>query len=322
MLVLINKLLNIIYIILRLRKMNRYIISFLLLFQVSYGVGIPAGTEIKNIAYLNYTLEGVEMKSISNELIDIVDQKLDMNIECRENSSLIVEPSQKQSVLNFLLVNSGNAEDTYNFRHIEGSRLDFTVQNPKIYKDNGDGIFSIVDDTLVTKVKLLADEHTSLFLVADIPSDAQKISQNGIGVDSLIQGDLVYGESKKLDNFYALVANKADAQSALCSYEVPSIELVLEKSMTLSSDKLYKGTTIHYVISVRAEGVGTVENVVVKDAIPEGTIFVQGSLKLDNKVVEGFNKNDLEVAVQIDKIEQKKESKDILHTVTFDVKVE
>lgn len=34
--------------------MNKYIIIFLLMIQDLYSLGVPAGTEIKNIAYLNY----------------------------------------------------------------------------------------------------------------------------------------------------------------------------------------------------------------------------------------------------------------------------
>jgi len=178
----------------------------------------------------------------------------------------------------------------------------------------------LVEHTLVKEVTLLADESALLFFVSDIPKDAQKISYNGFKVNSLTQGDLVYGEVKKLKKFYAVVATKKEAQSALCAYEVPSIVLELEKTSTLSSAELYKGSTIHYDIGVKAIGIGSVEDIVIRDDIPKGTAYVEKSLKLDGRIVDGFNGES--IAVEIERIEQEKETNKILHHITFDVRVQ
>ena len=300
--------------------MNKYFILFLLMIQNLFSVGVTAGTVIKNTAYLDYVVESIVMKSKSNELIDIVDQKLDMNMVCQESSSVIVEPGDMKRTMRFMLTNNGNGEDSYVLTPIEGKSVDFSVSNIAVYIDNDDGIFSEAEDTLVTELTLLADETASLFLVSNIPTDAEKRSSNGLKVDSLIQGDLLYGEFKKLDNFYALVANTEEGKSALCTYEVPSIVLELEKTATLSSDKLYKGTKIHYAIGVKAIGTGTLENVVVKDAIPEGTTYVKGTLKLDGKLVD--DSNEVGILVSIGEITQEIENTEILHTITFDVRVD
>ena len=299
--------------------MNRYIILFLLMIQNLFSVGITAGTEIKNIAYLNYTLESVDMETKSNELIDIVDQKLDSNMVCQEGGPVIVEPEDSAKVMQFLLLNNGNGAERYSFTHATGSPQNFSVLNPKIYADNGDGIFSISEDKLVNELTLDADEKINLFLVADIPKDAEKFSLNGITSNSLTQGDLAYGESKKLEDFYVVAATTQEAKSALCTYEVPSLVLELEKSVTLSSDKLYKGTTMHYEIGVKAIGIGSVDDVIVEDMIPEGTVYVENSLRLDGKEVGRFNGKGIFVAIGT--ISQEEESEEIVHRVTFDVKV-
>jgi len=285
-----------------------------------FSLGISAGTEIKNIAYLDYVVGAIPMHSKSNELIDIVDQKLDMNMICQESSNIIVEPEDVKVAMNFRLTNSGNGEDTYAVTAIEDPSSNFSVSNVETYEDNGDGVFSAVDDTLVKEVTLLADESALLFFVSNIPKDAKKFSINGFKVDSSIQGDLVYGEFKKLKNFYALVATKEESKSALCTYEVPSIELELEKTSTLSSAELYKGTTIHYDIAVRAIGIGQLENIVVRDDIPTGTTYIKKSLKLDGTFIDGFTGEG--IAVALDNIDQKKETTEVLHHVTFDVRVQ
>ena len=282
--------------------------------------GTAAGTKIVNIAHLDYKVDSIEFSAVSNELVDIVDQKLDMQIVCQESSSVIVEPEDIKRPMQFMLQNSGNGEDHYTFTPIEGEDVDFSVSNIEVYKDNGDGIFSTVEDKPIGKLSLKADESALLFFVSNIPKGAKGLSENGLKVDSEIQGDLVYGESRLLDDFYAVVATQEKARTDFCTYEVPSIVLKLEKKSTLSSDKLYKRTTIHYTIEVKAEGVGRVENAVIRDAIPEGTVYVPGTLRLDGELVDGFDGN--EIAVIIDSIYQEKESADVLHQVTFDVIVE
>ena len=300
--------------------MNKYIITLLLCGKILFAQGTNAGTKIINVAHLDYKIDSIEFSAVSNELVDIVDQKLDMQMVCQESSSVIVEAEDVKRPMQFMLKNNGNGEDRYIFTPIEGEDVGFSVSNIEVYEDNGDGLFSIVEDKPITKLSLKADESALLFFVSNIPKSAKGLSENGLKVDSEIQDDLVYGESRLLDDFYAVVATQEEAKSDFCVYEVPSIELKLEKKSTLSSDKLYKRTTIHYTIEVKAEGVGTLENIVIKDVIPEGTVYVSGTLKLDGQSVDGFDGN--EIAVTIDSIHQEEESTDVLHRVTFDVIVQ
>jgi len=300
--------------------MNRYIITFFLMIQQLFSIGVSAGTEIKHIAYLDYVVESIPMETRSNELIEIVDQKLDMTMVSQEGSSVIVDPGDIKVRMSFKLTNNGNGEDSYTLTPIKDGSSNFSVSNIEIYQDNGDGVFSVTEDKIVNKVKLLADESATLFFVANIPKDATKISLNGIQVDSIIQGDLVYGEIRELKNFYAVVATTDKSRKAFCAYEVPSLVLELDKTSTLSSAELYKGSIIHYDIGVKAIGTGSVENIVVRDEIPTGTTYLKNSLKLDGRLIDGFDGKS--IAVEIGSIEQKKESNKVLHHVTFDVKVQ
>jgi len=300
--------------------MSNYILSFLILFvQFSYAVGVPAGTEIINIAHLNYKMGEVKFSVTSNRLVDIVDQKIDMQLVCQESKSVVVGVGEKKRAMSFMLSNTGNGEDSYDFSPIEGERLDFSVSHREIYLDNGDAVFS-PDDSLASEVKVPSDGNVTLFLVSDIPDDADKFSENGIKASSSMQGSLVYGESKKLKDFYAVMVTKEDAKSDTCTYEVSPLALKLEKSATLSSDKLYKGSTIHYKIDVKVIGVGTVENIVIKDNIPEGTTYILDSLKLDGVTAGDFNGT--AVSVTLASITQTKVSSDSKHHVTFDVRVQ
>lgn len=300
--------------------MNKYILSFFFsIVQFSYAVGVPAGTEIVNVAQLDYTVGSVDFSATSNTLVDIVDQKIDMQMVCQESKSVVVGVGENRRAMSFTLSNTGNGKDSYNFSSIEGERLDFSVSNQEIYLDNGDGIFSI-DDSLATDVAISSDGNVTLFLVSDIPADADKFSYNGIKASSTIQGSLVYGESKKLEDFYAVIATKEDARSDVCAYEVSHLAVKLEKTATLSSDKVYNGSTIHYKIAVKLIGEGEVENIVVNDNIPIGTTYIADSLKLDGVTAGDFNGTAISVALA--SITQITASSDPKHHVTFDVRVQ
>ena len=309
-----------IYFNLRIMKMNKYIIIFLLIIQDLFSVGVSAGTEIKNIAYLNYKVDAVAFTATSNELIDIVDQKIDMQMTCNESDVVVVGVGESKRAMAFVLTNSGNGEDTYTFSTVEGNPLDFSVNNAEVYVDNGNGVFSIFEDSLATELSLASDANVSLFLVADIPADASNYSANGIKAQSTLQGSLLYGESKKLNNFYAVMATPEEAKSDFCTYEVSNLALTLEKSATFSSDKAYLGSTIHYKIDVNVLGEGTIEEIVLRDNIPTGTRYVPNSLKLDGVSFGDFNGT--AIAVPLNPIIQTQNSNSLVHTVTFDVKIQ
>ena len=300
--------------------MNKYIIYFfLVIVQFSYAVGVPAGTEIVNVAHLDYQVDSISFTATSNTLVDIVDQKVDMQMVCQESKPVVVGVGEEKRAMSFMLNNTGNGADSYVFSTIEGQTLDFKVDNAEVYIDNGDGVFSL-EDSLATEVDVSADANVTLFLVSDIPSDAEKFSYNGIKASSTIQGSLVYGESKKLENFYAVMTTQEDAKSDVCAYKVSPLALKLEKTATLSSDKLYSGSTIHYQIAVKVIGEGTIDNIVVKDNIPTGTIYIEDSLKLDGVTAGDFNGT--AVSVVLASIVQTTASSDPKHQVTFDVRVQ
>jgi uncharacterized repeat protein (TIGR01451 family) len=300
--------------------MNKYLAFFFIsIVQFSYAIGVPAGTKIVNVAHLEYKIDSVDFSATSNELIDIVDQKIDMKMVCQESKPVIVGVAEEKRAMRFMLSNTGNGLDRYQFSTIEGENSDFKVENAEVYMDNGDGVFTL-EDSLAKELNISADGNVTLFLVSDIPDDADKFSYNGIKASSTIQGSLAYGESKKLDNFYAVMVAKEDAKSALCAYEVSPLALKLEKTATLSSDKLYKGSTIHYAIGLKVIGEGTIENIVVKDNIPTGTVYIKDSLKLDGVTAGDFNGT--AISVVLASITQTEESSDLKHQVTFDVRVQ
>jgi uncharacterized repeat protein (TIGR01451 family) len=294
-------------------------VLFLLLCNVLYAEGVPAGTKIENTATLNYVIDGVDFSVNSNKVVDVVDQKIDMSIVCQESEVVIVGVSEKKRALAFRLSNRGNGADVYEFSTITGEKKDFLVENKEVYVDDGDGLFSAVTDSLVQEVNLSIDESKTLFFVSDIPQSAEGVSSNGFKIHSKLQENLNFGESRKVSKYYVVMASKEDALSDFCSYEVSNLGIELEKSATLSSDKLYAGTTIHYNIALKVLGRGVVNDVVISDALPNGTVYIENSLKLDGVTFGDFNGT--AINVPIGEVEQLVESSEVKHLVTFDAKV-
>jgi len=296
---------------------NKKILLLLFSFSIFlFGKGVLAGTEIVNIAYLSYSLENTKYTSTSNTLIDIVDRVLDMKLSCMQSEPVVVDGSSKDSILKFSLTNMGNAEDDYSLNTLFDSKSsNFKVNNIRVYLDNGNGIFDS-KDSQPSEVKIKEDESILLFLVADIPSFAYGISSNAIEAKSIIRKSHSYGDNFKLKDYSVVVATQEDANRAFCSYEVTPLSVVLNKSASFSTKKVYKGTTIHYKIDVQMIGIGEIENVKVKDNIPKDTQYIENSLKLNGISVSGYKDNAIEVV--IDKITQNQSSKPI-YLVEFDV---
>lgn len=268
----------------------------------TFGKGVPAGTKITNIAYLEYTIEQKRVTTQSNQLIDTVDQLIDMKLSCMESDTISVKAGDRDIPFRFLVANMGNGSDTLELSHILATNSDFTVENIRLYLDDGNNIFD-TKDRPITHLTLNADEIKTIFLVSNIPKNSQGVSSNGIELQSSTLSD----ENKALP-YEVVIANRATID--YCSCQTTPIWLELKKSAT------QKDNTIHYSIEAIAHGSGLLNNVVIRDPIPAGTHFVEGSLRL-NKIKQGEFKDNA-ISVTIDQIDQRNEQK-ATNIVEFDV---
>ncbi len=300
---------------------TKMLFTIFLLSTMLLAKGVPAGTQIVNVAQLNYKVNGTDFNTTSNTLIDVVDQVLDLVLVCQTASSVIVQDGELQRALPFVLENIGNGTD--NFTLIPDTNATTPeVDNRHIYLDDGDGIFNNAD-VQVNDINLTADTKATLFFVSDIPVSATwNHSYNGIEARSSIGGSGIPGKDYNMSNgvnsYYAIDGYKGGVDSALCAYEISHLAVLLNKTATLSSDQLFAGTVVHYKIDVTVEGEGTVNNIVVKDKIPAGTTYQPNTIKLDGAVLSDtghFVVNTVTVPVA-------DMTKADVHTVEFDVEVD
>jgi uncharacterized repeat protein (TIGR01451 family) len=301
--------------------MYKILWTFLLLSIFSWGKGVPAGTQIINIAQLEYQQGSSTYTTTSNTIVDIVDQVLDLDIVCQSTQNVIVQNGELKRALSFVLENIGNSTDNFILLP-DTNATSPEVDNRLIYLDDGDGVFNSAD-LQINDINLTADAKATLFFVSDIPASASwNHSHNGIKARSSIGGSGIPGKdyniSNGADSYYAVDGYKGGVDTALCTYEMSHLRVILKKSSTLSSNALYTGTTIHYKIEVTAEGEGSVQNIEVKDAIPSGTTYQANSIKLDGTAIPDsghFVSNGIVVPVaDMTKVDT--------HIVEFDVKVD
>lgn len=283
--------------------------------------GVPAGTQITNVAELTYKIGVFDFNATSNTLVDVVDQVLDLEIVCQDNSNVIVQDGESQRALTFRLSNIGNGTDKFSLIHETNATSNFTVNNPSIYIDtNANGVFDPAVDQQINDINLTADTNATLFFVSDIQSGnfaSGSQSANGIEARSTISGSGIPGTAIDLGSYFAVDGIRGGVDSDLCVYELATVNVVLDKSATLSSDKLFSGTIIHYKIEVKVEGNGSVDNIVVKDTIPAGTKYVTNSIKLDSvSLNDSGHISGTFITVPVGKMTQKD-----VHTVEFDVKL-
>jgi len=314
-------------------KIVSALLTFLLLSISLNAKGVEAGTDITNIATLEYQIGGVVHTTNSNSVVDRVDQLIDVNMVWQDTTPILVESGESGRVLTYKLTNTGNGKDTFTLNHISESSSDFNINNPRIYVDsNNNGIYD-GGDLLVSEIELESDGSSILFLVSDIPAGTyvngnqsknilEAISRTGgSGATGTIHSGAGINGVDAVDGF------NGGRSKATGIYEINSINVKLTKSASISTNDVFTGTIITYTILVALEGVGNIDTLVVSDTIPAGTSYMAGSLKLDGASLSDTSDSDIgsfvsnEILVNLGSVSQSS-TVPYSKTITFQVKID
>ncbi|MFA5501296.1 MAG: hypothetical protein WC253_01485 [Sulfurovaceae bacterium] len=271
-------------------------ILFIALAWIAVGItnifakGVLAGTEISNFSTLQYEINGVSYTTDSNTIIDKVDQVIDVNVVWNDASPIIVASGEINRVLTFKVTNTGNGNDTFSLTYdIANPSSDFIVTNPRIFIDtNNNGVFDVSIDQPVSSTMLAADAFATIFLVSDMPTSSYisgSISSNAIEAKSTIGGSSAPGTiypGAGAGGVFAVDGMSGGVDKDWGKYEMSGdLGVKLTKSATHSGSEVSTGTIVSYNIVVELQANGSVGNLIITDAIPAGTTYVAGSLKLD-----------------------------------------
>lgn len=255
--------------------------------------GVTAGTLIENTAVASFDEAGTPRTINSNTVTVRVDELLDVTVTSLDPGPVITSPGD--AVLTFEITNPGNGPEAFRLTAdtaVAGNDFDTTLRGIAI-DSNGNGVYDDGVDQILTGPEttpvLAPDARLTVFVLVTVPasagdgdtsnvdltgaavtgSGAPGTSFLGAGVDG---GDAIVGSTGALANARGALANA-----------VASVTLV--KSVVLrdpfGGSSAVPGTVATFTIQASVSGSGSVDNLVITDAIPAGTTYVPGTLALD-----------------------------------------
>ncbi len=290
--------------------------------QPAAAAGTAAGTDITNTATVTYSVGGVSQPSVnSNTNTFKVDRRINVTVAEVGGAYVDVAPGATNQALTFTVTNLTN--DTVDFRLTYtqdttgtadpfGGTDDFNTSNVRFYLDNGDSVFNIATDTLITFLdNIPADATRRVYVVSDMPagqpnndtssgtltaiastdgSNAANDYTQTAGADTPGVVDTVFGDGAG-DTDAARDGRHSDDGA----YRIVAATITVTKTVKIVSDpfngavnpKAIPGAVLEYCIQVTNSGSTSATNVVVNDSVPANTTFVAGSIFAGGSVTAG-----------------------------------
>lgn len=147
-----------------------------------FGAGTASGTQISNSATLSYKV-GDQEKSVEATANFLVDDKVNVVSTTVDTKAVVAQAGKTNVVLTFKVRNDGNSIHdflisslTNSAKAFKGSSDEVTdnndATNVRVYVDDGDDVFDPDKDTATYIDELAPDSEKTVFIVADLPSDA------------------------------------------------------------------------------------------------------------------------------------------------------
>ena len=159
-----------------------FLFSISLMATSVFAAGTAAGTQIQNSATLTYNV-GDQEKTVEAASNFLVDDKVNVVSTTVDTQAVTASTGTTNVVLTFKVRNDGNSVHDFLISALTNSSKAFVgtsnevtdsndAQNVRVYVDNGDDTFNPDDDTQTYIDELAPDEEKTVFIVADMPSDA------------------------------------------------------------------------------------------------------------------------------------------------------
>jgi uncharacterized repeat protein (TIGR01451 family) len=267
---------------------------------VAHAAGTAAGIDITNTASATFLdPDGTSRTVNSNTTALRVDEILDVTIVANDAGNVAVTTPDTNAPLSFTVTNTGNGSEAFALGVINTLGGDqFNPANPRIYLDNGDGLFDILTDTLYVAASndpvLAADATQLVFVVSDIPA---ALNNNDVGLASLTAEAITAQATPGVDapgtSFAGQGTNGSDAvvggtqadASGQNGYVASQIATTLAKSQSVldsfGNANAIPGAVITYTLTFSVVGAGNLSGSQITDAIPANTTYKPNSLTLN-----------------------------------------
>ena len=269
-------------------------IAFAVTASPAFARGTLAGTSIENTAVATFDGPGGSVQVPSNQVTVLVDELIDPLVESNNPGDVVATPGSTAGVHSFTLTNNGNGSETFVLTAVHtngGDDFDPTA-NAIVIDSNNNGVYDEGVDTVYvpgTNDPVLApDGSVVVFVLSDVPSGVNDgdrgqvtlVANSGTGTGAPGTsftgageggGDAVLGTSGGTDNDDGF-------------FVISSATIALLKSATITDpfggSEAVPGSVITYTLTANATGTGSVNGVVISDAIPTGTVYEPASMTL------------------------------------------
>jgi uncharacterized repeat protein (TIGR01451 family) len=255
--------------------------------------GVTAGTLIENTAVASYD-EGSGQRSVNSNTVTVrVDELLDVTLTSRDPGPVTARPGN--AVLTFELTNQGNGPEAFRLTAnpaVAGNQFDVTITGIAI-DANGNGTYEPgIDLTLPapeTTAVLAPDAVQTVFVLVRVPDGVTDTQRSAVDLKAeAVTGSGAPGTlfaAAGVDGGDAIVGATGAAATARGSLVAGIASVQLVKSVSLrdpfGGTGAVPGAIATFTIAASVSGSGSVAALTVTDAIPAGTTYVAGSLKLD-----------------------------------------
>lgn len=302
----------------------------------AHAEGVAAGTLIENTATASYDAGGGTETVNSNTVVLLVDELLDVTVASLDAGPIATNTGN--AVLTFSVTNTGNGPEAFNLTAnpvVTGNDFETTVDSIAI-DTNGNGIYEPGIDQILTSPEqtavLAADEAVTVFVLVTVPATAADTEQSQ--VDLLAEavtgtgapGTIFAGQGEGGGDAVAGPNGADDNDQGALIVGIATVDLVKSAVVVdpFGGATIVPGAVITYTITADVTGSGSIDSLLISDAIPTGTTYSASSLTLDSNGLtdaadtdEGSASDAAGVAVDLGTV-----AGGTTHSITFDVTID
>ncbi|MEQ5787433.1 hypothetical protein J3454_05950 [Erythrobacter sp. NFXS35] len=301
-----------------------------------FAEGVTAGTLIENVAVASYDDGGTARTVNSNTVIVRVDELLDVTLTSLDPGPITGRPGR--AVFAFELINQGNGPEAFRLvadTAVAGNDFDASFQAIAI-DSNGNGTYEEgVDEILAspqTTTVLTPDAMLTVFVLVVVPDGAGDTQTSTVALSAeAVTGSGSPGtafDAAGVDGGDAIVGTTGALATARGSLINSVVNVALVKSVTLrdpfGGTSAVPGAIATFAIEAQVTGTGTIDDLIVTDAIPAGTTYAPGTLALDANPLSDTADGDVGtasdtagIAVNLGNVDA-----EARHTITFEVVID
>ncbi len=300
--------------------------------------GTLAGTAITNQASVEVIATDGSSTIVNSNIVTLnVDEILDVAISHDSSSDVVVGAGDANKPLPFTVTNKGNGSEAFLLdSNFNIGADEFDPLSPVIAFDtDANGMYDAQIDVIYIRGQndpLLAPEASvKLLLLGSIPNTVIDTNR----AFAQITATAITGHGPAGTAFSNAGATGVDAITGATTARAVAQGVYLASAVNTQFSKIQtvldpeggtlpiSGATITYQLSAQHNGTGAIKNVSIVDAIPAGTRYLPGTLRLNNQEISDDADSDAgvfasnEIRVVLGNLQAP-----ALNTVTFQVKID